>query len=132
MLGLNKKRKNLLAVWHETEHVLKTDILCRQSIEDSIERTIFYPETDVIYPNMKEKTGKKVPKDYSLVCFDYSNEDWKECGITCSVHQGNIMGVEVSKRLLRMMEKKDFMRRDYSCILEPYIHDGNSIAEAVK
>ena len=76
--------------------------------------------------------GKKVPEDYSLVCFDYSNEDWKECGITCSVHQGNIMGVEVSKRLLRMMENKDFMRRDYSCILEPYIHDGNSIGKVRK
>lgn len=76
--------------------------------------------------------GKKVPKDYSLVCFDYSKEDWAECGITCSVHQGNIMGVEVSKRLVRMMENKDFMRRDYSCILEPYIHDGNSIGKVRK
>ena len=76
--------------------------------------------------------GKKVPEDYSLVCFDYSNEDWKECGITCSVHQGNIMGIEVSKRLLRMMENKDFMRRDYSCILEPYIHDGKSIGKSRK
>ena len=74
--------------------------------------------------------GKKVPEDYSLVCFDYSKEDWKECGITCSVHQGNRMGVEVSKRLLRMIENKDFMKRDYSCILEPYIHEGESIGKA--
>ena len=74
-----------------------------------------------------QEAGKKVPEDYSLVCFDYSNEDWKECGITCSVHQGNIMGVEVSKRLLKMMENKDFLHRDYSYILEPYIHDGDSV-----
>lgn len=71
--------------------------------------------------------GKSVPKDYSLVCFDYSKEDWKECGITCTVHQGNIMGIEVAKRLLRMIENKDFMRRDYSYVLEPYIYEGNSI-----
>lgn len=70
MLGLNNKKKNLLAVWHETEHVLKTDILCRQSIEDSRERTIFYPETDVIYPNMKEKTGNKVPKNVTVSEWD--------------------------------------------------------------
>lgn len=76
--------------------------------------------------------GKKVPGDYSLVCFDYSKEDWVECGITCSVHQGKIMGIEVSKRLLRMMENKDFLRRDYSCILEPYIHDGDSVGEVRK
>lgn len=71
--------------------------------------------------------GKEVPKDYSLVCFDYSKQDWRECGITCTVYQGKLMGIEVSKRLLKMMENKDFMRRDYSCILEPYIHEGNSI-----
>lgn len=71
--------------------------------------------------------GKEVPKDYSLVCFDYSKEDWRECGITCTVHQGNIMGVESAKRLLRMVENKDFMRRDYSCILEPFVFEGNSI-----
>lgn len=76
--------------------------------------------------------GKKVPEDYSLVCFDYSKEDWEECGITCSVHQGKIMGIEVSKRLLRMMENKDFIRRDYSCILEPYIHDGDSVGKVRK
>ena len=76
--------------------------------------------------------GKRVPEDYSLVCFDYSNEDWKDCGITCSVHQGNVMGVEVSKRLLRMMEKKDFLQRDYSYILEPFIYDGKSIGNVRK
>lgn len=74
--------------------------------------------------------GKEIPGDYSLVCFDYSKEDWMDCGITCTVHQGNVMGMEVSRRLLKMMENKDFMRRDYSCILEPYIHEGNSIGRA--
>ena len=73
--------------------------------------------------------GKEVPKDYSLVCFDYSNKDWKDSGITCSVYQGKVMGVEVSKRLLKMIENKDFMRRDYSCILEPFIHEGNSVGK---
>ena len=82
--------------------------------------------------NVLQDMGKKVPQDYSLVCFDYSKEDWKECGITCSVHQGNIMGIEVSKRLLRMIENKDFIRRDYSCILEPRIHDGDSVGKVRK
>ena len=66
---------------------------------------------------------------FSLVCFDYSKEDWKESGITCTVHRGNFMGIEVAKRLLRMIENKDFMRRDYSYILEPYIYEGNSIGK---
>ncbi len=79
--------------------------------------------------NVLKDMEKEVPGDYSLVCFDYSGEDWENCGITCSVHQGNIMGVEVAKRLLRMMENMDFKRRDYSCILQPYIHDGRSVAE---
>ena len=73
--------------------------------------------------------GKEITKDYSLVCFDYSKEDWKECGITCTVHRGNVMGVEVAKRLLRMLDNKDFMKRDYSYILDPYIYEGDSIGK---
>lgn len=77
-----------------------------------------------------QNMGKRVPEDYSLVCFDYSKEDWVQSGITCTVHQGRIMGIEVSKRLLKMMENKDFIKRDYSCILEPYIYDGESVGKA--
>ncbi len=60
------ERRNLLEVWNETEEVLKKDILCRQSIEDSRKGTIFYPEADVIYPNIEEKTGTKVPENVTV------------------------------------------------------------------
>jgi GntR family transcriptional regulator of arabinose operon len=72
--------------------------------------------------NMK----KKVPKDISLVCFDYSKADWKETGITCSVHQGYKIGHEAASRLMDMIETNDY-DEDYSYMIEPVIYEGNSV-----
>lgn len=71
--------------------------------------------------------GKAVPGDYSLVCFDYSKDDWQRAGITCSVHPGYEMGRQVAQRLLRMIENREFSDNGYSCSLPPQIHDGGSI-----
>ncbi|MBE6904892.1 MAG: GntR family transcriptional regulator [Ruminococcaceae bacterium] len=71
--------------------------------------------------------NKKVPDDYSIVCFDYSKDDWQQAGITCSVHPGFAMGVEVSRRLLKMIKSKQFYGNDFSYVFEPNIYDGRSI-----
>lgn len=39
------------------------------------------------------KMGKTVPEDYSLVCFDYSEETYRQEDVTCSVEQGFEWGV---------------------------------------
>lgn len=73
------------------------------------------------------QAGKSVPEDYSLVCFDYSKEDWETAGITCSVHPGYDMGRQVGKRLMQMIEHKEYDDHDYSYVFEPKIHIGKSI-----
>lgn len=73
------------------------------------------------------KLEKKIPDDYSVVCFDYSGDDWEEAGITCSIHPGFSMGQEVGKRLMRMIENKDFFGNDYTYVFEPRIYEGGSI-----
>ena len=79
-----------------------------------------------------EKLGKNIPDDYSVVCLDYSKDDWKEKGITCSIHQGKTIGEEVAKRLLRMIEAKEMDENTYSCILSPMIYEGESIRHITK
>ena len=75
---------------------------------------------------------KKVPEDYSLVCFDYSRNAWEEEGITCSIHQGCQIGREVAARLLKMIERKECKGQSYSCIMPPKIYIGNSIRQIEK
>ncbi|MEO2639969.1 substrate-binding domain-containing protein, partial [Enterocloster clostridioformis] len=70
---------------------------------------------------------KNVPEDYSLVCFDYSNKDWKETGITCSIHPGYEMGVLVGSRLMQMIRQKDYSDNGYSYLMKPRIYEGRSI-----
>lgn len=74
-----------------------------------------------------EAKGKRVPEDYSLVCFDYSGDQWEAEEITCSVHQGRRIGRQVAIQLMRMIRHKDYETNDYSLVLEPAIHVGASI-----
>jgi GntR family transcriptional regulator of arabinose operon len=74
-----------------------------------------------------EKMGKKVPEDYSLVCFDYSGSDWVEEGITCSIHQGFQMGRQVALQLMSMMQNRVSKDMDCSCVMDPEIYVGTSI-----
>ena len=74
-----------------------------------------------------QQLGKRIPQDYSVVCLDYSKEDWEEKKITCSIHQGKMIGEEVAKRLLQMIENKEMDENKYSCVLSPLIYEGESI-----
>lgn len=74
-----------------------------------------------------EKMGKSVPEDYSLVCFDYSDESPDEEGITCSITRSFEMGCELGRRLMRMIENKECDDKNYSYVMKPIIHEGNSI-----
>ena len=76
-----------------------------------------------------EKMDKSVPADYSLVCFDYSDENPDKEGITCSVARSFEMGCELGKRLMRMIENKDCDDKNYSHVMKPVIHEGTSIRE---
>lgn len=73
------------------------------------------------------EAGKSVPEDYSLVCFDYSKEDWEEAGVTCSIHPGYEMGQQVGRRLMQMIENREYDDNDYSYVFEPKIYEGRSI-----
>ena len=74
-----------------------------------------------------EAQGKRVPEDCSLVCFDYSGSDWEKEGITCSVHQGRQIGALVASRLMTMIQRRDCEDNNYTCVIKPKIHIGNSI-----
>ena len=81
---------------------------------------------------MLEEQGKKMPEDYSIVCFDYSRNNWEEEGITCSIHQGYLIGREVAARLLKMIERKECKGQRYSCVMPPKIYIGTSIRQIEK
>lgn len=74
-----------------------------------------------------EKQGKKVPQDCSLVCFDYSSDDWETEGVTCSVHQGYRIGQEVASRLMRMIRNRDCDDINYTYVLAPKIYQGRTV-----
>lgn len=76
-----------------------------------------------------DSQGKRVPEDYSLVCFDYSADGKEKEGITCSVHQAYKIGCQVTKRLMQMIEDGSNNERDYSVIMRPEIYVGNSIKQ---
>lgn len=71
--------------------------------------------------------GKSVPEDCSLVCFDYSADDWEERGVTCSVYQGEQMGRLVAARLLTMIERRDCEDKNYTFVMKPKIYEGRSV-----
>lgn len=75
--------------------------------------------------------GMKIPDDYSVICFDYSNEDFITEGVTCSVHQGYKLGISAAKQILAMINDKDYCSKDYSCTIAPVIYEGKSVKEIV-
>ena len=76
--------------------------------------------------------GKRVPEDYSVVCFDYSGNDWEQEGITCSISQGYEVGQQVATRLLKMIESRQCEDKKYSCVMSPKIYVGSSIKQINK
>lgn len=71
--------------------------------------------------------GKRVPEDYSLVCFDYSEEGWEEESITCSLSQSYERGKKLGENLMKMILRKECSGARYSCVMEPKIYVGTSI-----
>lgn len=76
-----------------------------------------------------KKMGKRVPEDYSLVCFDYSDGDWEQEGITCSIYQSYQMGQCAASRLMKMIQQRECEDREYSYVLEPEIYVGRSVRQ---
>lgn len=73
--------------------------------------------------------GKRMPEDCSVVCFDYSKDDWKEAGITCSISPGYEIGCKLGERLLWMIENGEYQDNNYSYVFEPRIYEGTSISK---
>ena len=76
-----------------------------------------------------EQCGKRIPEDYSVVCFDYSSDAWEKEGITCSIHQGFQIGCQVGTRLMQMIKRHDCEDHGYSLALPPLIYTGNSVCK---
>lgn len=74
-----------------------------------------------------ENQEKRVPEDYSLVCFDYSGDRKEEEGITCSVYQGYKIGCQAAKLMMKMIGQSECGSRDYSLTIRPEIYVGTSI-----
>ena len=77
-----------------------------------------------------DRQGKRVPQDCSLVCFDCSNGDREEQGVTCSVHRGRRIGQEVASRLLRMIRSRDCGDLGCTYVLAPEIYPGRTAGPA--
>ena len=75
------------------------------------------------------KHGKTVPKDFSVVSFDYSDTDWQKSGITSSIHPGFEMGFEVGTRIFQMIFDNEYKIHDYSYVFKPTIFSGTSIQD---
>jgi len=75
------------------------------------------------------KHGKTVPKDFSVVSFDYSDTDWQASGITSSIHPGFEMGFEVGTRIFKMICDNEYKIHDYSYVFRPTFFSGTSIQD---
>ncbi len=73
--------------------------------------------------------NKSIPRDYSVVCFDYSGVDWEKQSITCSIHPGFEIGKLAAENIISMIENKEFNGAKYSHVVAPSIYDGTSIAQ---
>lgn len=74
------------------------------------------------------KLGKAVPADISVACFDYSNQDWEQTGVTCTVHPGRQMGMEAGRRILHMMERGGLAQED-SLVMDAELYAGRTVAQ---
>ncbi len=75
-----------------------------------------------------KKAGKRIPEDYSVVCFDYSGKDWELTRITCSVSQGCDMGIMAANQLIKMLlEGAADQWKAQTIVVDPLIHEGSSV-----
>ena len=86
----------------------------------------------MLYEALKEvltRHGMVIGKDISVVCFDYSFEDYDREGITCTVSRSYDMGKTVAERLLNMMSDPDYKKKEYSAVISCQFHRGTSVKD---
>lgn len=86
----------------------------------------------MLYEALKETLGKHnllIGKDISVVCFDYSFEDYDKEGITCTISQSHEMGRVVAERLMSMIKDPDYKKKEYSAMIPCRFHEGSSITD---
>lgn len=71
--------------------------------------------------------GKRIPDDYSTVCFDYSHSNWESEGITCSVTPEEHIGKICARTLMKMIGDPNYKEKKYSQVLSPQIHYGTTV-----
>ncbi len=71
--------------------------------------------------------GCHIPEDYSVVCFDYTDNDYKERGITCTVHRGYDLGSHIAIQLMQMIQSNDISEQTNSYKLSPLLYKGTSV-----
>jgi GntR family transcriptional regulator of arabinose operon len=69
---------------------------------------------------------------FSLVCFDYSEETYRQEDVTCSVEQGFEMGRQLALRLMEMISTGECDDRNYTYVMKPILYDGHSIRKIKK
>ena len=114
----------------ETPNYKEKVVTFEESLRSKIETAARGTTPRKLVRQVLEKQGRRVPEDCSLVCFDYSNEDWEAEGVTCSVHQGFRIGREVASRLMRMIRNRDCDDINYTYVLAPEIYLGRTVGPA--
>ncbi len=72
--------------------------------------------------------GQSIPEDYSVVCFDYTGDDYEELGVTCTVHRGYDLGVHIAQQLMKMIENRSVSQKEYSYQMSPLLYTGTSVS----
>lgn len=71
----------------------------------------------------------RVPEDYSVVCFDYTKDDYEETGVTCTIHRGYDMGVHMAQQIIKMIQDHSIDQKLYSYTMSPSLYAGNSVQQ---
>lgn len=71
----------------------------------------------------------QVPKDYSVVCFDYTKDDYEKAGVTCTIHRGYDMGVHMARQIIKMIEDHSIDSKKYSYTMSPSLYIGTSVQQ---
>ena len=79
-----------------------------------------------------EKDKKRIPEDYSVVCFDYSGKDWEAEGITCSLANGYETGIKAGMQLYKMLSGVKNPNKIETLVIDAQIYDGSSVGAVRK
>ncbi|MCI8711029.1 MAG: GntR family transcriptional regulator [Ruminococcus sp.] len=77
--------------------------------------------------NMLSEQHLRVPDDYSVVCFDYTNDDYEKTGTTCTLHRGYDLGVHIAQQITLMIQNHSVEQKQYSYSMSPALYVGTSV-----